>query len=462
MSTIRPLSIGAKWTIRYTGATFILISVLAVHLYGRISDHILSGAEIELVQRSAAIAEAIARHPGDPQAVVAFIETEITGSNPDLRLAVQLLDSNAEPKIKLDILAPLTEPIPSWRPVSSTDRLLYEIDRGEKHPYYAVIEPNGDGLTQVVISGAPFLRSVEYVRSLFLLVLPVGLLSTGLLGWWLARRSLRPISRMTEAAQRISASNTNESIEVAGTGDELDMLGSTLNEMFGRIQYGLDRMRRFASNAAHQLRTPLSVLRTRIEVALQKERSLSEYREILELTLDKIELMTEEIDSMLRFAQAEAGLDPDRLSLVRLDAELTSIVEFFQPLAEQKGVLLSCKADGESVVAGEPAWLHQVFANLIDNAIKYTDSGGIVTVEVGQRDTNAVVEISDTGMGMEPAELEPIFDRFHRASEGTERTGTGLGLPLAREIARAHGGDVEVASALGQGSTFTVVLPAAE
>jgi signal transduction histidine kinase len=264
---------------------------------------------------------------------------------------------------------------------------------------------------------------------------------------------------MTDTARRISASTANELIPVSGSGDELDLLANTLNEMFGRISEGLNRMRDFAANAAHQLRTPLSILRSRLEVALHQDRSLDEYRQVLEQTLAGVDVLSTEVNAMLEFARAEAGFEPSHMRRVSLDQELESIVEFFQPIAEEKGISLVCRTVRDTFVEGEPTWLHQLFANLIDNALKFTDRHGVVEVEVLRSNGQAVVKVSDDGIGMEPAELKRIFERFHRADQNGHRTGVGLGLPLAREIARSHRGNISAVSTLGKGSILTVELP---
>lgn len=295
-----------------------------------------------------------------------------------------------------------------------------------------------------------------------MITLPLGLLLTGVLGWWLTLRSLSPIANITATARRISVSTSSESISLSGTGDELDLLAMTLNEMLGRIQDGVMQVRNFASNVAHQLRTPLSVLRIRLEVTLQQERTPDEYRRVLKQAIAEIDSLAKEVSGMLEFSRAEAGLDPEKNRPVSVAVELASIAEFFTPLAEQKGVVLRFESNSDAVVMGEPIWLRDLLANLIDNAVKYTPSGGSVSVELTRCEDWVVVEVRDTGIGISPGDAERIFERFERGPQHGLGSGAGLGLPLAREIARAHGGTIDAESIPGAGARFIVRLPAAE
>jgi two-component system heavy metal sensor histidine kinase CusS len=232
--------------------------------------------------------------------------------------------------------------------------------------------------------------------------------------------------------------------------------------MMDRIRRSVERMQRFSANAAHELRTPLNALRSRLEVTLEQERTPDEYRKALAETADQVAALSESVHAMLRLAQSEAGLHPEHRVPVDVAAVAREVVEFFEPLAAEQGVSLVLERAEDAPTSGEPAWLHQCFANLIDNAIRHTAEGGRVAVAIERQGADAVcVRVTDTGIGIPAEEQERIFEPYHRvrAANGRGGAGAGLGLPLAREIARAHGGDLLVESEPGRGSTFRVRLP---
>jgi signal transduction histidine kinase len=220
-------------------------------------------------------------------------------------------------------------------------------------------------------------------------------------------------------------------------------------------------MRGFTANAAHELRAPLTRLRNRLETALEAGRDAEPDSKTLEALLADVDRLSAMVSGLLRLAHSEGGLEPERVAEVDLAALLEAVAEFFEPLAEEKGVTLRRGPMHPALVRGDPAWLHQLFANLVDNAVKFTPAGGAVELEAALEGPAVVVKVHDTGRGIAAEDLERIFDPFHRGGVSAEVEGVGLGLPLARQIARAHGGDIALDSAPGHGSTFRVRLPAA-
>jgi two-component system heavy metal sensor histidine kinase CusS len=228
--------------------------------------------------------------------------------------------------------------------------------------------------------------------------------------------------------------------------------------MLSRIQTGLERMRRFNANVAHELRTPLTGISSQIEVTLEKSRDPEEYREVLAGVLSRAQHMAESVDAMLRMARVEAGIDPERRRPVVLGSVLETVVEFFEPVAEESGISLRLEEVPSARLLGDAAWLHQLFSNLVANALRHTPAGGRVELHVREEGEGVRVTVEDTGPGIAPAQLARIFERFERA-ETSASGGTGLGLPIAREIAHAHGGRIDVDSTPGAGACFGVWLP---
>jgi heavy metal sensor kinase len=316
-------------------------------------------------------------------------------------------------------------------------------------------------LVQVGLS----LENMYKTRRRFLLimgaVLPFGLLMAGGGGWLLARRALTPVDRMTQAAQRISGEHLDERLQETGSGDELDRLAKTLNDMLGRLDDSFHQMRQFSADASHELQTPLTILKGEMEVALRSQRNAEQYQRVLRSGLEEIDRISHLVDGLLLLARADAGV-------LRLDLRPVDLKELLQEIYEQMKVV----ADDRSVslhpslletvsVQGDREHLRRLLLNLVDNAIKYTPAGGEVTLSLQSDKDWASLKISDTGIGLSKDEQARIFSRFHRATEARSRDekGVGLGLSIVRSIAEAHGGRIQVESIHGQGSTFTVLLP---
>jgi two-component system OmpR family sensor kinase len=315
------------------------------------------------------------------------------------------------------------------------------------------------GFLQVAIDTRRYAENVAFVREVIQIALPLTIVFTAGVGWLLARGALAPIQRINQAARRISGSNLDESIPTSGSGDELDQLAATLNAMMARIREGVERMRRFNSNAAHELRTPLSRICARIESILQRPRRDDEYREALERLLAEAHELAAGVNAMLRLSQSESGLSREQRRPVALGPLLEELVEFFRPLAEERGISIELGPLPALAVEGDGSWLRQLFSNLVDNAVKYGEPGNHVRIELRRAADDACVSVADDGPGIPAEELPEIFERFERGAGQQGRPGFGLGLPLAREIARAHGGRIEVSSKPGRGSTFSVWLP---
>jgi two-component system heavy metal sensor histidine kinase CusS len=252
-------------------------------------------------------------------------------------------------------------------------------------------------------------------------------------------------------------------IPVAETGDELDQLAETLNEMIARIRQSFEKTQRFSAAAAHQLRTPLSRLQSQLELTLEDPELGAELRRSLRATLSDVEELAETVRSMLQLASSEAGLDPGRRTWVSVDPILESVVEFYEPLARERGLHLFRSGDSEARVLGDATWLRQLFANLVENALRFTrQQGGRIEVASEVTEESIVVQVRDTGIGIAADDLERVFDRFHALAQESGRAGSGLGLTIAREIARAHQGEITVESVEGSGACFTVTLPRSE
>jgi len=304
-------------------------------------------------------------------------------------------------------------------------------------------------------------KTLSNFRHSLLAAIPIVLVLGSMGGWFLARRSLSPIGHITETARRITASNLGERLKSRGTDDELDHLIETLNEMISRLEDSFKRVSQFTADASHELRTPVSSMRGEAELLLSKPRSIEEYQRVLANHIEKLDFLTRMVNDLIllsKFDSNEAGLEMVR---IRLNELLVNLWELFGVLAEQKGIGFTLGEIEQADVLGDRTRLQQLFTNLIDNAIKFTPSGGHVDMSLKKHGEFASVSIRDTGVGIPEEEFEHIFKRFYRVdkSRARETGGTGLGLSICQWIAKAHHGKIELESELQKGSRFIVSLP---
>jgi heavy metal sensor kinase len=457
---VRALSVGAKWALRYAVVTTVTISLLGIYVYERVERRIHRDAELIVEIPVRLIGETLRQAPDDHDAILEAMARQVRVSDEDLRLGLQLFD----PSGRLVAAAGTLErrPIPlsaALREGADIDR--WQVDLGDDDPYYVMGARQREGAVLAVVYARRFRKHLDYVADGLIVALPITLAVTAGLGWLLARGSLRPIQRITQTARRIGGAHLDETVPTSGSGDELDQLAVTLNEMIARIRDSMERVRRFSGDAAHEIRTPLAAIRSQVEVTLERHRGAEEYERVLRHVLDEVERLGAGTDAMLRLAQSEGGLDPARRVPVDLAALLADVAAFFEPLAAESDVKLELDLRPAGPVAGDPSWLHQLFANLVHNALKFTPAGGSVRVELAPDPAGgaAVASVRDTGPGIPADQLDRIFERFHKVDASRSQVGFGLGLSLAREIAKAHGGTISVESALESGSIFRVTLP---
>ncbi len=290
----------------------------------------------------------------------------------------------------------------------------------------------------------------------------VGVLAVGIAsGWWLTRRMLRPLDVIAEAAESISVEQLDARIDTSEMDDELARLGRVLNTTFARLESSFDQQTRFTADASHELRTPLSVLLTRCELALSRDRESGEYRDALESIHGAGKRMKALVDELLQLARLDAGALELTLAECRLDDVVAEALTLVSAAAEKVGVTLA--PDLQVVLAHiDEQRMHQVVVNLVRNAIQHTPRGGRIDVTLRTAGIDAVLTVTDTGAGIPPEHLSAIFARFHRVDASRQRArggGTGIGLAITQGIVEAHGGTVSVESEVGQGTTFRVTLP---
>ncbi len=295
----------------------------------------------------------------------------------------------------------------------------------------------------------------------YLITLPLVVIAVGAGGWLIADRAVAPIQTIAVRAGKISATDLQQRLPDAPAQDEIGHLTLVLNAMFDRLQHSFEQVTRFTSDASHELKTPLALMRAEVETALDSLALAPEARELLENLGEQCFRLSQIVDGLLLLSRADdrgLALEQTGFNLVRLVRELMEDAEI---LAEPARLSLECELPNELIVFGDRRLLARAVMNLLDNAIKYNQPTGRVTVSVANENAVAVLRIGNSGRGLPDAAAEQIFERFYRGdlSHGDETPGHGLGLSIAREIARAHGGDVLLACSDSAWTEFYLVLP---
>jgi heavy metal sensor kinase len=331
----------------------------------------------------------------------------------------------------------------------------------------AVVPLSADPASQLgfAIVAEPLSVVEEGLRRLrrdFIFGVPLILIVASLGGYFLARKSLAPITLMNQQTQRISAENLSARLDVANPRDEVGRLALTINALLARVDAAFQEQRRFIADASHELRTPLAVLRGETEVALQQERAVTEYKQSLDLIKDEAERLSRIVEDLFLLARQPVDAPSMTREMVRLDQLVADCARAASVLAGQKGLQLKLNENPPAItVMGDDEMLKRMLLNLLDNAVKHTPEGGQIDIDLQSVNGDARIVVTDTGIGIAASDQSRIFDRFYRVDKARSRAlgGAGLGLSIARWIVEGHGGTLSVESEPGQGSAFRVELP---
>jgi heavy metal sensor kinase len=333
--------------------------------------------------------------------------------------------------------------------------------------FYPIRDNNGQLCGWLEVTGFEWTLHEELsrFRQYLLVLIAISVAFSILGGYWLSRRALSPVSSIIDAAKSITATDLDKRIPVNyQVRDELTDLAETFNMMLNRLQKGFEREKRFTSDAAHELMTPLSSLQSDAEIMLRKPRSKEEYRETIQRMLTETRRMSEMVHLLLQLSRVESvhRSEPEIVNISRITGVVS---EEYQQKAREKDINMNIHIDPDLQVQAHGAYMEEVLNNLLENALKYTPKGGAIDLQLQRSSGKAVLHLSDTGIGFDQETKKHLFERFYRANQQDvqESPGSGLGLPLAKAIIKLYDGKIRAYSeGQEEGSTFVVELPLTE
>lgn len=495
---IRSPGIRVQLTLWYTAIFALLILLFSLILYTTLQAFLASGVDAALHLRAQQIAGGVSNDGG--KIAIQDVTGELPGLDATVPPGVQGISPTATNQTgssnksgqhgtpadvnigtlvrMLDVKGQTTYISPAFRalvlPSASFTAPLHGIawqetvlaHNGQAVRVYSVaLSDNGMvfGVLQVGESLAPLTATLQSMTIALLLIVPFVLLLSALGSYWLAKRAFRPILHLTHTAREIKAGDLHRRVPVPRSRDEVYDLALTLNEMIGRLDQAFTQQRRFVADASHELRTPVTVIRSITDVALEEPLNLDDYSDVLREINMEAQRLGGLINELLVLARADEEQIPLDQEPVQLDLLAVDVAATMEPLASERGIVLQIQTIEPITVEGDTARLIQVLMALVDNALTYTNAGGVIALSVEARDALACLTVRDTGMGMSREDAAHIFERFYRADPARSRaaSGSGLGLSIAHWVIEAHGGSIEVESQVGQGSTFMVRLPLA-
>jgi two-component system OmpR family sensor kinase len=456
---MRRLPIRVRVAAAFAVAMAVVLVLTGLFLYARVGSHFSTALDHQLEVRANDLTTLVTE-PGTPLPVLKNNRFVEPGES-----YAQLLDARGR---VLDATPPLAHASllsPDELRTARTKTVVADRDSvpGLDEPSRLLATPvTRRGRPLVLVVGVTREGRAEALRSLryeLLIAGPIALILATLAGYALAGLSLRPVDSMRRRAAEISAETPGDRLPVPQTGDELERLGETLNEMLARLEAALERERDFVADAGHELRTPLALLRTELELALRHADSREELREAVRSSSEEVDRLGQLAEDLLLIARSDQGRLPLRLEAVEASELLASTARRFEWRAQEARRLVSVAAAPGLWVNGDRIRLEQALGNLVDNALRH--GGGEVRLSAAAADDVVELHVTDEGGGFAPEFVGRAFDRFARADQARARGGAGLGLSIVRMIATAHGGTAQVASTERGGADVWLALPRA-
>jgi signal transduction histidine kinase len=389
-----------------------------------------------------------------------MLEAESEGVD---KLFARLMDLNGETIASTDDT--------HWK-IGAGRKALNSISGGQKNFFETITVPEGehmarvlysrlgqDYIIQIMISMDGITKFLAVFRHTFIIIMGLMFILSTAVGWFMARRALKGVEEVTQTAIQVSDGKFDKRVKVTGHGEEIDRLSSTFNKMLEKLQTLITDIKDINDNVAHDLRSPVTRIRGIAETTLMASGADPEVEAMAGSIIEECDGLLIMINTMLDISEAEAGVSKLNISGINLSKIINEACELFQPVAEDKGIRVIQEIEEGVSIKADKEKIQRLVANLLDNALKYTDDNGTVTFTLKQDQNEVTASIKDTGIGISADDIPKIFNRFYRCDLSRSLQGTGLGLSLARAIVLAHHGTILVSSELDKGSTFTFSLP---
>ncbi len=438
-------------------AAFTIIYILIHNLVYKHRDHSLAAEikEFTMIQAD-----------GGLEKVDAGIHWEVGSEGAD-QIFLRILSLEGAELLRSDMTA--------WKGLPPADRSVERLLAGGADHVFETLRLSGQSHPVRVISGhigngliLQFGQSLEedesfleILRDVFIPLMFGATLLAAVCGWFMAKRALSGVEEVTRTALEISKGAFERRVTVNKQEAEVTLLASAFNTMLERINTLFCEMKEMNNNIAHDLRTPLARIRGAAEMALTGDVSVEESKLAAAEMIEECDRLMGVINTMLDIAEAEAGLDGPKRRPVDMTRVILNACNLFMPVAEEKGIDLTNSSAGQCVVMADERMLQRLVSNLIDNALKYTPTGGKIAISASTQDEHVMVRLQDSGVGISSKDMPFIFDKFYRCDRSRAAYGSGLGLSLSKAIVASHGGAIKVDSRIGEGTTFTVRLPRA-
>ncbi len=490
----RRWSLALRLTAWYALTAFLLLLFPTLYLYVVMTRDIYRADASDVRERMSVIRALLEHQPINAEALRREVEIE-PSARPTAAYMVRVLDETGNvvdqtPKLADRVpsnVFPIARPV-EWAPRPPGERPpIFQASDGRQFMIASALivsktadtpagpdaAPARSYVLQLAVDETSDQELLAAYRTRIWVVMGLGLLASIGIGYWIARRGMRPIRQMGNVIEGINSTQLDQRIDSEGYPSEMWLLSVAFNRMLERLQNAFERLSRFSADIAHELRTPVSNLRGETEVTLSKTRSPEEYREVLSSCLEEYQRLSRMIDSLLFLARAENPETRIERELLDLQRELESIRVFFEAPAEEAGVQLTVNVSNGLKASLDRILLQRAVGNLVENALGHTPRGGQVQIRAAMLHTDAnhghapvVIEVIDNGCGIPASHLPYVFDRFRRVDESrtrsigpNRRAGLGLGLAIVKGIATVHGGAARIESDVGKGTRVTLEFP---
>jgi two-component system heavy metal sensor histidine kinase CusS len=461
-------SVTKRLTLLYAIAAFGMLAVATVFLYWVLKEDLIKEDTQFLANKIHVLRVILRERPDDPDAMPEEVVWE-GGVAPSSEYFARVLDASGHTLIETPEMTRILPP--SLFPEAAGTTEIPSQATGWKSPAgrafllmaaWADVGPYGEEkrLVQVAMDDSYEDALISNYGRKVMIVLLLGIFFSAGAGSLVARKGMQPLEEITLAVERVSSTQLHERIGSIRWPRELATLASSFDRMLDRLEDTFDRLSRFSADLAHELRTPLNNMMGEAEVALSRDRTPEEYREVLQSGLEEYGKLSRMIESLLFLARSENA--EARIQRSRLDArkEIEAVREFHDAVAHEQDVEVTCL--GHGFVVGDANLFRRAVSNLLANALQHNSPGGRVTITIQEsEDHSGEIRVSDTGSGIDPEHLARIFDRFYRAdrARSSRPEGAGLGLAIVKSIMDLHGGSASIESALGNGTTVTLHFP---